>query len=107
MSSDQVITKQIAEGIFDYLKKKNKLYLLGSVSDAVADIDRRELKVYFPRQLNSKEKSKVSKLLEGLISSKAKIEFIVDTEIIDGYKIVFGDVVWDGSLSSRLDKLKL
>lgn len=107
MISDQAVVEQIAEGIFDYLKKKNKLYLMSAVSDALVNTDKRELRVYLPRALNSQEKMRVSKLLGELTGSKTAIEFIVDKEIIDGYKIVFGDVVWDGSLSSRLSGLKL
>lgn len=65
-----------------------------------------DARVYSTYSLSEEEKREVAEQLQALVGKKIRIINEVDKELLGGMKVKIGDTVYDGSLSSKLERLE-
>jgi len=101
-----------ATGLFKLLQKKNQLKLLPQIFVALDDISADEgeiiVRVYSKTLLTNDQKSNIENRILKLSSGKSvAIESIIDSKIIGGIKIVFGDKTIDQTIKNKINKLRV
>jgi len=66
----------------------------------------KEAKVYSASKLTEKKLDEIKVSLENKYSSKFVVENFIDEKLVAGVKVVIGDLVLDGSISNKLDRMK-
>jgi len=103
--------KKAATGLFNWLKRKNKVRMLPEI---FSEIDRQletrgevVAKVTSTRLLSGEENSQIIEKIKTLGRyHKVEIENIIDPKILGGLQISFGDRIISGTIRERLNNLK-
>ncbi|MDF9867697.1 F-type H+-transporting ATPase subunit delta [Bacilli bacterium PM5-3] len=66
----------------------------------------KEAKVYSAHELTSTKLNEVKEALEVKYQTKFVVENFIDEKLVAGIKVVIGDLVIDGSISNKLDRMK-
>jgi F0F1-type ATP synthase delta subunit len=100
-------TKEIADGILEFLKKNNLESELPQLIEYLEGSSAKDdAYVYAPRNLNASEKKDLQKLFVNLTGETPhKIVFYEDKTLIDGLKIMYKDKMWDFSVKGQIDKI--
>jgi F0F1-type ATP synthase delta subunit len=108
MQNDDKFAKEVAQGVVDFLEKRKKGNLLGTVVELLQEnLDSEKVVVLAPRLLKSQEKEKVKKFVGKVVGENLQdIVFVKDETLLDGIRIETKDKVWDFSLSSQLSRFK-
>lgn len=62
--------------------------------------------VYTPKALDDQDKARVAEQFGKLTGKTIEIDNVIDPSLLGGLKVRIGDKLFDGSLSSKLDKLQ-
>ena len=81
-------------------KKSNKNYNDQSFENT------KNVKIFSPVSLTDEQKEKLITKLETKYQVKIHAEYEVDSTLIGGIKVAFGDILIDGSIEKRLKSLK-
>ena len=65
-----------------------------------------DIKIVTAFKLSDQDLSNVLKKLEAKYKKKFQPEIIIDPALLGGVRIIIGDKVLDGSVKSRVDRLK-
>jgi len=89
----------------------NRLALLPDVVNVYKHISEQDAKslsadVYTSEQLNQEQLDKITASLSKRTGKTVKLNQHIDTSLLSGARIVAGDLVIDGSLKAKLEKLK-
>ncbi len=97
----------IFKNFYSILLRNNDLKLINKIIGKIEEIDKEERGVVEVEVTGAKEidKDLVSKL-RNLIGKKAEIKEKVDPGLIGGLKIQINDLLIDGSIKAKLNKLK-
>jgi F-type H+-transporting ATPase subunit delta len=97
----------IFKNFYSILLRNNDLKLINKIIEKIKEIDKEERGVVEVEVTGAKEidKDLVSKLCN-LIGKKAEIQKKVDPGLIGGLKIQINDLLIDGSIKAKLNKLK-
>jgi len=97
----------IFKNFYSILLRNNDLKLINKIIEKIEEIDKEERGVVEVEVTGAKEidKDLVSKL-RNLIGKKAEIQEKVDPGLIGGLKIQINDLLIDGSIKAKLNKLK-
>ena len=100
MRSNESFAEEIANGVIDFLEKRQKMDLLDKVVRILqGKLDSNKVTVLTPRLLGQAEKDKIAKLVHKLIGgNNMDIIFALDTNLLDGIRIESRDKIWDFSL---------
>jgi len=64
------------------------------------------LRVLSSKPLSQESKEKIENLFRKKVEGQVDFAYEVDASIIGGIKVVDGSIVYDGSISGKLDQLK-
>lgn len=97
----------VFKNFYSILLRNNDLKLINKIIEKIEEIDKEERGVVEVEVTGAKEidKDLVSKL-RNLIGKKAEIQEKVDPGLIGGLKIQINDLLIDGSIKAKLNKLK-
>jgi F0F1-type ATP synthase delta subunit len=99
---------KITKGIVDYLKLEGLTELLPEISAQLdklaAEMDNGAM-VESARELSSKEKTEINNKLKTEFRWKGKVTYVINEEIIGGFKLTLSDQVLDMSVAGKLNKL--
>ena len=100
-------TDLVFKNFYTILLRNNDLKLINKIIEKIEEIDKEERGVVEVEVTGAKETDKdlVSKL-RNLIGKKAEIREKVDPGLIGGLKIQINDLLIDGSIKAKLNKLK-
>lgn len=109
MSNNQ--SKQLADVVIDFLTEKNKENILPEIVQELKEVSReisadQEIRITTAIKLENNEKDKLQKFFDGIIEKKQPIKNIVDTGVLGGIRLEWGDWMIDMTLKSRLNQLK-
>ena len=97
----------IFKNFYTVLLRNNDLKLINKIIEKIEEIDKEERGVVEVEITSAKEidKDLVSKL-RNLIGKKIEIEEKIDPSLIGGLKIQIKDLLIDGSIKAKLNKLR-
>lgn len=97
----------VFKNFYSILLRNNDLKLINKIIEKIEEIDKEERGVMEVEVTGAKEidKDLVSKL-RNLIGKKTEIKEKVDPSLIGGLKIQINDLLIDGSIKAKLNKLK-
>lgn len=97
----------VFKNFYSILLRNNDLKLINKIIEKIEEIDKEEKGVVEVEVTGAEEidKDLVSKL-HSLIGKKAEIQEKVDPGLIGGLKIQINDLLIDGSIKAKLNKLK-
>ena len=97
----------IFKNFYTVLLRNNDLKLINKIIEKIEEIDKEERGVVEVEVTSAKEidKDLVSKL-RNLIGKKAEIREKIDPSLIGGLKIQINDLLIDGSIKAKLNKLR-
>ena len=97
----------VFKNFYSILLRNNDLKLINKIIEKIEEIDKEERGVVEVEVTGAKEidKDLVSKL-RNLIGKKAEIQEKVDPGLIGGLKIQINDLLIDGSIKAKLNKLR-
>jgi F-type H+-transporting ATPase subunit delta len=95
---DFVVDKKREDILLNILNRFNEL------KDNYLGIVRLEVKTAFT--LNDELKELLLKKFENIFNKKIEANFIIDENLIGGFKVKYNDTVYDASISHQLEKLK-
>lgn len=97
----------VFKNFYSILLRNNDLKLINKIIEKIEEIDKEKRGVVEVEVTGAKEidKDLVSKL-RNLIGKKAEIQEKVDPGLIGGLKIQINDLLIDGSIKAKLNKLK-
>lgn len=116
--------KQYAQALYDSLKeakdvdlvfrnfygillRNNDLKLINKIIEKIEEIDKEERGVIEVELTSAKEIDKASVLEIGnLIGEKVEIKQTIDPSLITGLKLQINDLLIDGSIKAKLNKLR-
>lgn len=70
------------------------------------ELERREVTVESAAELEKKERKRVEENLRGQYGDDLNFTYKTNPELVGGMRIRVGNDVWDGSVKSRLERLK-
>ena len=93
------------------LIERGRVELLGDLLNDYRKIQGESLgiadaRVYSTYALNDEEKEAVAREFGGRVNKKIRIENIVDPTLLGGLKVAIGDMIYDGSLAGKLERLE-
>ncbi len=83
---------------------KEIMIMYQQLLDEELNIARGEVVTAYP--LSEEEKKELEEVLKGYLKKEVILESKVDKEIIGGLKITIGDLIFDGTLKTQLNKFK-
>lgn len=97
----------VFKNFYGILLRNNDLKIINKIIEKIEEIDKEKRGVVEVEVTGAKEidKDLVSKL-RNLIGKKAEIQEKVDPSLIGGLKIQINDLLIDGSIKAKLNKLK-
>jgi len=97
----------VFKNFYNILLRNNDLKIINKIIEKIEEIDKEERGVVEVEVTGAKEidKDLVSKLCN-LIGKKAEIQEKVDLGLIGGLKIQINDLLIDGSIKAKLNKLR-
>lgn len=100
-------TDLVFKNFYSILLRNNDLKIINKIIEKIEEIDKEKRGVMEVEVTGAKEidKDLVSKL-HSLIGKKAEIREKVDPGLIGGLKIQINDLLIDGSIKAKLNKLK-
>ncbi|VFP81702.1 F0F1 ATP synthase subunit delta [Candidatus Erwinia haradaeae] len=92
------------------LSENKRLSLLSNILEKFIQLRTRyeaiiDLEVLSAKKLNVMQMNNIRTTMEKHLSSKVKINYIIDTSLIAGLVIRMGDIVIDGSIRNRIEQL--
>lgn len=107
MRKNHKIAKAVSQAVIEYLTSKNAVGSLDLIIEYLQKaLGSKKAIVYTPRKLRSSEKERIKGIVGKLVGFKVKnFTFQTDEALIDGFKVVVEDKVWDFSLSGQLKTL--
>lgn len=97
----------VFKNFYNILLRNNDLKLINKIIEKIEEIDKEERGVVEVEVTSAKEidKELVSKIRE-LIGEKAEIKAKTDSNLIAGLKLQIDDLLIDGSIKAKLNKLR-
>ncbi len=100
-------TDSVFKNFYTILLRNNDLKLINKIIEKIEEIDKEERGIIEVKVTGAKEidKDLVSKL-RNLIGDKVEIQEKTDPTLIAGFKIQINDLLIDGSIKAKLNKLR-
>lgn len=97
--------------ILEYLIEKEKLLYINEIYNEYSKIYYREhnkiiVSAIFPKELSDEQKEKLEKKIKKMKSKDVIIYYKIDKELIGGGIVKINDDIYDGSISSQINKLR-
>lgn len=108
MKNNKKKSNAIARKIYSYLVKTHQESLAGEVAKKLGEIsgNLNKATVITPVALSLVEQKKAVELVARLTKhKKIEIDFKEEPKLVDGIKVIYGDKVWDLSLSGQVESL--
>lgn len=97
----------VFKNFYSILLRNNDLKLINKIIEKIEEIDKEERGVVEVEVTSAKEVDEDLMLkMRNLIGEKAEIQAKVDSGLIGGLKVQIGDLLIDGSIKAKLNKLK-
>ncbi len=99
------------KNLITLMAENNRLVLLPEVVNVFKYISEQDAKslsadVYTSEELNTEQLEKITASLSKRTGKKVNLQQHIDKSLLSGARIVAGDLVIDGSLKAKLEKLK-
>jgi F0F1-type ATP synthase delta subunit len=108
MKKSQRRVNAISKGFLSYLSKNKEAGLLSQVIEKLKENlgESEKVTVVTPIKLSEEEEGKTYELVKKLTRrDNFKIDYKVDSKILDGMKVEYRDKLWDMSLSGQIENL--
>jgi len=108
MDNDNNRPENIAKGLLEFLKKTGQEQLLPEIINNLkkALLPQSSALVLSPIELSAIQKIKTQQLITKLAKQQViDINFKVDSQVVDGLKIIVGDQVWDLTMAGQINQL--
>lgn len=108
MKNNKKKSNVIAHKIYSYLVKTHQEGLAADVAKKLGEIsgNLNKATVITPVVLSPAQKKRATELVARLTKLKEiEIEFKKEPKLVDGIKVIYGDKVWDLSLSGQVESL--
>lgn len=110
---EQVFRSSVSEAVYNTLQlivERKREKLLDSLAGYYAEIVNEALgqataKVYSPFELSQQELESIASTFSKATKKKIRLEPVIDKSLLGGLKVRIGDVVYDGSLAGKLERL--
>ena len=94
-----------------FLEQKKRLYLIKNICEKFEDLylewkDTCKVRISSTRALESRELEAIRRHLKNKLNKNIEPETVVDKEMIGGIKVQVGDVIYDYSLQTQLERFK-
>ena len=101
---------QITENFLFLLAFNKRLLLLEKIIELYNDISSKskniiKIDVILPNAISKKDIKSIENKLRSDVKNKAKVNFIIDKNIISGFIVKLGSTMMDFSMKSKLDKI--
>ena len=111
---DKIFRGKIELSLLNFIKlliDKSRVHNLVQICDEYRKIyfefnNIKEAKVYSASKLNDVKLNEIKEGLEKKYNSNFVVENLVDEKLVAGVKVVIGDLVLDGSVTNKLERMK-
>lgn len=110
----QIFNKDFDKSLINFMKllvDKSRIQYLGKICQEYNKLylehnKIKEAKIYSASKLSDAKVEELKKALEEKYNSEFIVENFIDESLLAGIKIIIGDLVIDGSVNNRLEKMK-